>query len=194
MRRLALDSCYRKALSKYNRATRFPPLIAPHPMKPGSKYYRLFQQLQASDRPEVTLNMDQIAILIDGELSPNARAKRAWWSNRDSPSAVQARAWIQAGYHTATIDLAQQTITFRRFQTEYKIQKQDGAVVWNHAAIKALRKHMDLTQAEFSQELGVRRQTVSEWESGVYAPDRSTAKHLEKIAAGQNFQPDQNHP
>jgi DNA-binding transcriptional regulator YiaG len=191
---LALDLCYRKALNKYNRATRFPALIGAHLMKPGSKYYRLFQQLQASDRLEVTLSIDQIATLIDGELSPNARAKRAWWSNRDSPSAVQARAWIQAGYHTATIDLSHQTITFRHFQTEYKIQKQDGAVVWNHAAIKALRKHLDLTQAKFSQELGVCRQTVSEWESGVYAPDRSIAKHLEKIAAGQNFQPDQNHP
>jgi DNA-binding transcriptional regulator YiaG len=165
-------------------------------MKPGSKYYRLFQQLQASDQPEVTLSIDQIARLIDGDLSPNAREKRAWWSNRDSPSAVQAHAWIQAGYHTSEIDLTQQTITFRKFQTEYKIQTQDGAVVWNHDAIKALRKHMNLTQAEFSRELGVRRQTVSEWESGVYAPDRSTAKHLERIANGQNFQPpqDNNHP
>lgn len=158
-------------------------------MKPGSKYYRLFQQLQASDRLELTLSIDQIATLIDGDLSPKARQQRAWWSNRDSPSAVQARAWIQAGYHTSEIDLTQQTITFRKFQTQYNIQKQDGTIVWNHDAIKALRKHMDLTQAEFSQELGVRRQTVSEWESGVYAPDRSTAKHLERIANGQNFQP-----
>jgi DNA-binding transcriptional regulator YiaG len=163
-------------------------------MKPGSKYYRLFRQLQASHQPEVTLSIDHIATLIDGELSSNAYQKRAWWSNRDSPSAVQARAWIQAGYHTVVIDLTQQTITFRKFQTAYKIQTHNGAVVWNHDAIKALRKHMNLTQAEFSQELGVRRQTVSEWESGVYAPDRSTAKHLAKIAAGQNFQPDQDQP
>jgi DNA-binding transcriptional regulator YiaG len=164
-------------------------------MKPGSKYYRLFQALQASNQPEVVLSMDHIATLIDGDLSPNAREKRAWWSNRDSPSAVQASAWIQAGYHTTEIDLQQQIITFRKFQTQYNIQKHDGAVVWNHDAIKALRKHMNLTQAEFSQEVGVRRQTVSEWESGVYVPDRSTAKHLERIAIQIHFQsPEPNNP
>ncbi|MBE9032875.1 helix-turn-helix transcriptional regulator [filamentous cyanobacterium LEGE 11480] len=165
-------------------------------MKPGSKYYRLFQYLQANNQPEITLSIDYIASLIDGDLSPNAREKRGWWSNRDAPSAVQARAWIQAGYHTAEIHLTQQTITFRKFKTQYNIQKKDGTIVWDHDAIKALRKHMDLTQADFSQELGVRRQTVSEWESGVYRPDRSTAKHLERIAESQNFQPqpDINHP
>jgi DNA-binding transcriptional regulator YiaG len=164
-------------------------------MKPGSKYYRLFQTLQASNQPEITLTIEQIAKLVDGELSPNAHRKRAWWSNRDSPSAVQAQAWIQAGYHTAEIDLPNQTIIFRKFQTQYNIQKHYGAVVWNHDAIKALRKHMNLTQAEFSQEVGVRRQTVSEWESGVYLPDRSTAKHLERIAIQINFQsPAPNNP
>ncbi len=46
---------------------------------------------------------------------------------------------------------------------------------------------MSLTQAKFAQELGVRRQTVSEWENGVYEPDRSTAKHLERIAQRKGF-------
>ena len=47
---------------------------------------------------------------------------------------------------------------------------------------------MNLTQAKFAQELGVRRQTVSEWENGVYEPDRSTAKHLELIAKQKQFE------
>ncbi|MEO0867417.1 MAG: helix-turn-helix transcriptional regulator, partial [Cyanobacteria bacterium J06642_11] len=55
-------------------------------------------------------------------------------------------------------------------------------------AIKALRKHMSLTQAQFAEELGVRRQTVSEWENGVYDPDRSTTKFLALIAQTSSFQ------
>ncbi|MEO0738790.1 MAG: helix-turn-helix transcriptional regulator [Cyanobacteria bacterium J06649_12] len=46
---------------------------------------------------------------------------------------------------------------------------------------------MSLTQAKFAQELGVRRQTVSEWENGVYEPDRSTTKFLELIAKQTEF-------
>jgi DNA-binding transcriptional regulator YiaG len=50
---------------------------------------------------------------------------------------------------------------------------------------------MDLTQADFSQELGVRRQTVSEWESGVYLPDRATSKHFDRLAQQVQFPQDQ---
>ncbi len=165
-------------------------------MKPGSKYYRLFQYLQTSHQTEVTLSLEQIESLIDGELSPKARAVRSWWSNRDSPSAVQAAAWIQAGYHTTTTDFTAQTITFCKFVVHYNVQTKNGTIIWDNAAVKALRKHMGLTQAKFSQELGVRRQTVSEWESGLYSPDRSTAKHLERVAQSSNFSPtsDQNQP
>jgi DNA-binding transcriptional regulator YiaG len=160
-------------------------------MKPGSKYYRLFQHLQTIAHPEITLTLDAIAQFIDGELSQKAYTTRAWWSNRDSPSAVQASAWIQAGYHTAAIDLPAQTITFRKFQTQYNIQQLNGTILWDQTAIKALRKHMDLTQATFCQELGVRRQTVSEWESGVYLPDRATSKHFDRLAQQVQFRQDQ---
>jgi DNA-binding transcriptional regulator YiaG len=183
-------------------------------MKPGSKYYRLFEYLQqcdrvreasqreayqgdretasAENRPTITLSWAEIERLIQSRLPASAH-KRAWWSNRDSDSALQARAWIQAGYHVETIDvetidLESRTIAFRKFQSEYSIRRTDKAIVWDQNAIRALRKHMSLTQAAFAQELGVRRQTVSEWENGVYEPDRSTAKHLELIAQQKGFE------
>jgi DNA-binding transcriptional regulator YiaG len=160
-------------------------------MKPGSKYYHLFQHLQTIAQPEITLTIEAIAQLIDGDLSPKAYTTRAWWSNRDSKSAVQSTAWIQAGYHTAHINLPAQTITFKKFQTQYNLQQQNGTILWNQTAIKALRRHMDLTQADFSQELGVRRQTVSEWESGLYLPDRATSKHFDRLAQQVQFPQDQ---
>ncbi len=175
-------------------------------MKPGSKYYPLFEHLQYRDGkvfqgnheaspealpienwPTITLSWEEIEQLIQSTL-PTSAYKRAWWSNRDSDSALQARAWIQAGYHVETIDLDSRTVTFRKFRAEYSIRRTDRAILWDQNAIKALRKHMSLTQAAFAQELGVRRQTVSEWENGVYEPDRSTAKHLGLIAEQKGFE------
>lgn len=156
-------------------------------MKPGSKYYPLYQYLQQQrDRSAVTLSFEAIEALLQASLPPSARRQRAWWSNRNT-RALQAAAWISAGYQTAAVDLAKQQVTFRPFQAEYNLQHRDGEMVWNPDAIRALRKHMGLTQAQFAQNLGVRRQTVSEWENGLYDPDRSTAKHLALIAQNAQF-------
>ena len=157
-------------------------------IKPGSKYYPLFEHLQTCPQDEITLTFSKIEAIIDNSLPASAFSKKNWWSNRDSASALQAKAWVNASYHIESVDLTQQTVTLRKFQAAYNIQKKDGAVVWQQDAIKALRKHMHLTQAQFAEELGVRRQTVSEWENGVYDPDRSTTKFLELIAKQANFQ------
>jgi DNA-binding XRE family transcriptional regulator len=157
-------------------------------LKLGSKYYPLFQWLQACDRPSVTLTFTAIEDRLGTTLPPSARRQRAWWSNRDSDRALQAGAWVGAGYHVETVDLAAETVTFQQFTATYVIERQDGTIVWNQNAIRALRKTMGLTQAQFAEELGVRRQTVSEWENGVYEPERSTAKHLQRIADQSAFE------
>jgi DNA-binding transcriptional regulator YiaG len=157
-------------------------------MKPGSKYYSLFEHLQRCNQETVTLTFAEIEALMSCSLPASALSKKNWWSNRDSSSALQAGAWISAGYHIESIDLTQQAVTFRKFQVQYDIQQKDGEIVWQQDAIKALRKYMGLTQAQFAQELGVRRQTVSEWENGAYDPDRSTTKFLELIAKQSDFQ------
>ena len=158
-------------------------------MKPGSKYYPLYQHLAQCQQDTITLTLADIEALTAVKLPTSARTKRAWWSNR-SKGALQATAWIEAGYHTDIIDLEQQIITFKRFEAEYRIQYTDGEITWDRAAIRALRKHMNLTQAQFAETLGVRRQTVSEWENGVYLPDRSTVKHLALVAQTEAFQPE----
>lgn len=159
-------------------------------MKPGSKYYPLYQQLRRCDRTPITLAIAEIETLINGTLPASARTQKAWWSNR-SQGALQAAAWLMAGYRTTHIDLEQGKITFQKYEAQYRVQRIEGAIAWNADAIKALRKHMHLTQAQFAETLGVRRQTVSEWENGVYAPERSTTKHLGLIAEKHDFHPDQ---
>jgi len=121
-------------------------------------------------------------------LPASARRRKNWWSNRDTASALQAGAWVNAGYHVKAVDVDQETVTFHKFNARYNIQHQDGEIVWQQDAIRALRKHMNMTQSQFAEELGVRRQTISEWENGVYDPDRSTSKFLKLIAKNTHFE------
>lgn len=157
-------------------------------MKPGSKYYPLFNHLQTSGQDEVVLTFAAIATLLGGPLPKSAVERKNWWSNRDTPAALQAGAWVGAGYHVYAIDLEAKTVTFRKFEAQYNIQQKDGKIIWQRDAIRALRKHMSLTQMEFAEQMGVRRQTVSEWENGVYDPDRSTSKFFELLAKTAQFE------
>ena len=43
-----------------------------------------------------------------------------------------------------------------------------GRKQWDDTHIKALRKHLGLTQQEMADRLGTRQQTISEWELGLY--------------------------
>jgi DNA-binding transcriptional regulator YiaG len=158
-------------------------------MKSGSKYHPLFEHLRRSKQETVELTFAEIETLMDSSLPTSAFSKKNWWSNRDGSGALQAGAWVSAGYKIESVDLNQQVVKFRQFQASYSVQKKDGAIVWTQDAIKALRKHMALTQSEFALKLGVRRQTVSEWENGVYDPDRSTTKFLALIAQQSEFKP-----
>lgn len=46
---------------------------------------------------------------------------------------------------------------------------------------------MGLTQEEMAQELGVRQQTVSEWERGVYQPRGASGTLLAMVAERAGF-------
>jgi DNA-binding transcriptional regulator YiaG len=59
---------------------------------------------------------------------------------------------------------------------------------WTPDAIRALREHMGLTQREMADELEVRQQTISEWETNLHKPHRSTQKTLSMIAERAGFQ------
>jgi len=58
---------------------------------------------------------------------------------------------------------------------------------WTPDAIRALREHMGLTQREMADELEVRQQTISEWETNLHRPHRSTQKTLSMIAERAGF-------
>ena len=53
---------------------------------------------------------------------------------------------------------------------------------WTAERIAELRATLGLTQADMADELGVRQQTVSEWETGRYAPRGASARMLQHLA------------
>lgn len=58
---------------------------------------------------------------------------------------------------------------------------------WNSETIRGLRKFLRLSQSAFSKQLGIRQQTVSEWETGVYEPRGASSTLLNLIASGAGF-------
>lgn len=155
-------------------------------MQPTSKYFALYMRLKESQQDELTLPFYEIESLIGGKLSSSARTSRAWWSNRKT-GAWQAKAWMEAGYRVETVDFVGEQVTFRKPGVIYTIQKRGDVVAWDGDLIKALREFMGLTQAEMAEELGMRQQTISEWETGAYLPKRSTSKFLTMVAEQAEF-------
>jgi DNA-binding transcriptional regulator YiaG len=60
-------------------------------------------------------------------------------------------------------------------------------VKWDGAGVKALRRHMKLTQSGLADELGSRQQTISEWETGMYRPRGTSARLLTLVAEKSGF-------
>lgn len=58
---------------------------------------------------------------------------------------------------------------------------------WDAERLHALRRHLGLTQRELAGELGMRQQTVSEWETGAYRPRGASARLLSLIAERAGF-------
>jgi len=58
---------------------------------------------------------------------------------------------------------------------------------WTAQEIKALRSYMGLSQTDLARELGVRQQTISEWETGMYSPRRAMSRYLSMVAERIGF-------
>ena len=59
---------------------------------------------------------------------------------------------------------------------------------WQAESIRALRSHLGQSQAALARELGIRQQTVSEWETGMYKPRGASVTILTLLAVSSGFQ------
>jgi DNA-binding transcriptional regulator YiaG len=91
---------------------------------------------------------------------------------------------------TASAESSEGT-TMARDETEPKRRRSRAAYrvapVWDAERVRALRQHLGLTQDAFSTRLGIRQQTVSEWEVGKHAPRGASRTLLTSIAERAGF-------
>ena len=53
---------------------------------------------------------------------------------------------------------------------------------WTADTVRELRSRMGLTQRQLARRLGIRQQTVSEWETGIYAPRGASVTLLRMVS------------
>ena len=58
---------------------------------------------------------------------------------------------------------------------------------WDAKSVKALRRHLQMTQEELAREMGTRQQTISEWETGMYRPRGISERLLGMVAERAGF-------
>jgi DNA-binding transcriptional regulator YiaG len=155
-------------------------------IKVGSKYHPLYEHLLNTDADMVVLSFDEIEAILKSQLASSALSSKAFWSNRGR-GALQALAWMNAGYHVIQVNLERGQVTFEKPEYKYDVRVEGDTVLWDGNMVRALRAHMDLSQQELAETMGVRQQTVSEWENGIYTPTRSRSKHLSMVAEGSGF-------
>ncbi len=68
--------------------------------------------------------------------------------------------------------------------------KAKGSPRWDAVHVRALRRHLGLTQTEMAARLGTRQQTISEWEKDLYRPRGASVTLLSIVADGSGFKYD----
>ena len=63
----------------------------------------------------------------------------------------------------------------------------DNRPQWGSEHVRALRRHLGLTQREMADRLGTRQQTISEWEKGIYQPRGASSTLLSIVAERADF-------
>ncbi|HEV2516387.1 MAG TPA: hypothetical protein VGV07_14120 [Devosia sp.] len=78
-----------------------------------SKYDPLTVFLQSRSGRDVRMSFAEIEGILGLRLPEKSKRIRAWWSNNPSNN-VMTRAWLAAGYKSAQVDVAGETLVFVR--------------------------------------------------------------------------------
>ena len=111
-----------------------------------SKYDPLRRNLQARSRGDAELTFEEIENILGFELPPSAREHNAWWAN-ERGTHVQARAWMDAGWHVRHVRRSEEKVYFRFGEAESQAPSasvsdtaapfvRDDAIVIDKAALK----------------------------------------------------------
>jgi hypothetical protein len=77
-----------------------------------SKYEPLGEYLRKQTTKRATLSFKDVEGIIGDALPDSARNHRAWWAN--DPKHVEAKAWLDAGWKSASVSLMEERVVFFR--------------------------------------------------------------------------------
>ncbi len=145
-----------------------------------SKYTPLQEYLKKqSDTGLIELSFEEIETILQTTLPSTAKKTRAWWANSQTP---QGKIWQEAGWLVDDVDFAAKYVAFRPTRITYRMSPIRKSQGWSADEIKNLRQYVGWSQQELADELGVRQQTVSDWELGIHTSRRSMGKLLQMVA------------
>ncbi|MEM7029219.1 MAG: helix-turn-helix transcriptional regulator [Chloroflexota bacterium] len=149
-------------------------------MNPNRKYFPLYEYLKNHSQDEhFTISFAEIEEIIGNSLPRSAQTTRAWWAN--TPTA-QSESWLSTEWVVEYVNFVTGQVTFRPKKITYRVTPIRRRPSWSSEQIKNLRQHAGWTQQDLADRMGVRQQTISEWETGLHTPRYSTSKHLNLIA------------
>lgn len=78
-----------------------------------SVYDPLYHWLRSLKNRRIVCSFEDIENVLGRQLPPSAKSHSEWWANESGKARhAQCRSWLAAGYRTAYVDLAHQTVEF----------------------------------------------------------------------------------
>lgn len=88
-------------------------------MPSRGKYLKLHDHLLGLQAKEWRTSFREMESIIGFPLPKSARRYSAWWANEKGAGGhTQSLAWTSAGWETAEVDMADETLVFRRKQLQ----------------------------------------------------------------------------
>lgn len=115
-----------------------------------SKYTPLRVYLSGRSEAEIPIAFAEVETIVGFNLPPAARRYRAWWSNNPTNSVI-TNAWLGAGFKSAEVDMANQTLKFVRVG-ERGQGRAAHAAVGGPAVVEALQRALGGTVRFFEGE------------------------------------------
>jgi hypothetical protein len=106
-----------------------------------SKYTPLREYLSGRSEAEAPMSFADIESVVGFPLPPAARRYRAWWSNNPTNSVI-TNAWLGAGFRSAQVDMANQTLRFVRVSPAPQAAARVRASSSGRPVVEALRRSL----------------------------------------------------
>lgn len=119
-------------------------------MANSGKYYRLEMYLTRSEESMIKVSFSEIEEILGFTLPPSAYKYPAHWANYLSHPTPIAQAWLNAGYRTEQLNLAGQTVVFKKADAkpskteQYKVRK-NVPIMTADVAVQLIRDYFNET-------------------------------------------------